>query len=479
MRIQKLLILLLITFFSVILFLSCHKYQQDDAYIFYTYARNIAEGNGYVFNLGEKINATTSPLYTLLLAGFYFVLSSLINGLSVPIIGELIGAVSIWLSAFLLYKIFLLFRKERLAILAPIFFLVNPLFRNGSGMESFLVIVLILASMYYLFLKNEELSALFAALAVLSRFDALIFLLVLLIWYIYVEKKIPEVISILIFISVVISWFIFSKYYFGAFLPTSVSIKLQQEKLNFYGTGLIFLKGFLRIFPGGTAIFFLFLAALITSVAIIFIRNRKIFFEPPVVIMVCWLVLYFFIYSFILNPPPYPWYYTPFILLFTVLFTLAANEIYLMIKRRYAFIAFLLFVLAAGIILPVKLMRGPFTPKYQVYTRAAEFLNLNAAPGSSVMIDEIGIFGYFYSKGKVIDAFGLINPQSAERLLQKDYTWTIINYKPDYIITDYPITPAYIDIKNMPQVKDYYKTKIILSKGNQVVIHQKENDFNE
>ena len=33
----------------------------DDAYIFYTYARNIATGQGYVFNPGERILGTTSP----------------------------------------------------------------------------------------------------------------------------------------------------------------------------------------------------------------------------------------------------------------------------------------------------------------------------------------------------------------------------------------------------------------------------------
>lgn len=42
--------------------------QQDDSYIFYSYARNLANGYGYVFNIGERVNATMSPLYTILLA---------------------------------------------------------------------------------------------------------------------------------------------------------------------------------------------------------------------------------------------------------------------------------------------------------------------------------------------------------------------------------------------------------------------------
>jgi hypothetical protein len=40
----------------------------DDAYITYRYALNIAHGHGFVYNPGEFVLGTTTPLYTLLLA---------------------------------------------------------------------------------------------------------------------------------------------------------------------------------------------------------------------------------------------------------------------------------------------------------------------------------------------------------------------------------------------------------------------------
>ena len=40
----------------------------DDAYIFYRYAQHIADGDGLVYNLGERVEGFTSPLWTLLLA---------------------------------------------------------------------------------------------------------------------------------------------------------------------------------------------------------------------------------------------------------------------------------------------------------------------------------------------------------------------------------------------------------------------------
>jgi hypothetical protein len=42
--------------------------QYDDAYITYRYALNLASGNGYVFNVGERLNSASSTLFTLLLS---------------------------------------------------------------------------------------------------------------------------------------------------------------------------------------------------------------------------------------------------------------------------------------------------------------------------------------------------------------------------------------------------------------------------
>jgi arabinofuranosyltransferase len=41
----------------------------DDAYITFRYARSISQGQGFSYNPGEHVQGTTTPLYTLLLAG--------------------------------------------------------------------------------------------------------------------------------------------------------------------------------------------------------------------------------------------------------------------------------------------------------------------------------------------------------------------------------------------------------------------------
>src|SRR5262249_54449789 len=47
----------------------------DDSYITFRYSRNIVTGNGFVYNPGERVLGTTTPTFTLLMAGI-----SLITG---------------------------------------------------------------------------------------------------------------------------------------------------------------------------------------------------------------------------------------------------------------------------------------------------------------------------------------------------------------------------------------------------------------
>src|SRR4051812_32934819 len=61
----------------------------DDAYITYRYARNLAEGNGFVFNLGERVQSTTTPLLTILLA-----LGAVI-GIDIPLMAFLLTPLSL------------------------------------------------------------------------------------------------------------------------------------------------------------------------------------------------------------------------------------------------------------------------------------------------------------------------------------------------------------------------------------------------
>ncbi|NJM08474.1 hypothetical protein HC891_23265 [Candidatus Gracilibacteria bacterium] len=53
---------------SSVLFTYLAARGYDDPYITFRYAQNLAEGAGYVYNVGERVQSTTTPLFTVLLA---------------------------------------------------------------------------------------------------------------------------------------------------------------------------------------------------------------------------------------------------------------------------------------------------------------------------------------------------------------------------------------------------------------------------
>ena len=69
----------------------------DDAYITFRYARNLVEGAGFVYNPGERVLGTTTPLYTLLMAGLPLVTGSRDSPALALAVNALFGALSVGL----------------------------------------------------------------------------------------------------------------------------------------------------------------------------------------------------------------------------------------------------------------------------------------------------------------------------------------------------------------------------------------------
>lgn len=63
---------LIFTFIVILL-----SWQSDDAYHAYIMARNLVEGNGFVYNIGERATASSCPLFTLVIAAGYFLIRNM------------------------------------------------------------------------------------------------------------------------------------------------------------------------------------------------------------------------------------------------------------------------------------------------------------------------------------------------------------------------------------------------------------------
>jgi hypothetical protein len=115
-------------------------YTQDDVYITYTYSRNLAEGNGLVFNPGEYIQGTTTPLWALSMAGVYIFTPDLQTA------GNVLCGLLLLLTLFITYHLTIntLSLPARLLLLCGI--ASAPLFYLAYGMETMLYCAVLAAA---------------------------------------------------------------------------------------------------------------------------------------------------------------------------------------------------------------------------------------------------------------------------------------------------------------------------------------------
>lgn len=458
--------IVLISVILCVLFTGYFNFRQDDAYIFYTYAKNIADGNGYVFNIGEKVNATTSPLYTLLLAFIYLLIKPVFPD-SLVFAGSFISTASLILILYSIKKI--ICDEDKFLLFALIMFSM-PMLKFGFGMETFLNLALIVYSVY-LFTKNKfNLASVFAGLSVLARMDSILFVAVIFFCYLYKHRNLPPISSFIIFILIIAPWFIFSKFYFDSFLPTTIAVKLSQQEFDMHGTGLIFLKGFIYAIPGTYLSFTVLAFGFLISMIVLSRKKINVIHNEGLKIVFLWSSALFITYAFVLNAPPYQWYYTPFSIPLTILFTFVLSHLLNRILLRRIVIVFLF---CFSCVLPVKNIVEGYNPKYIYYTEAAEWLNKNTPEAALVGVDEIGILGYYYKNGKLVDALGLITPEVASHLAKRDFGWYLKQYSPDYIVNDYPFVQKHAGGKEDIFQQNYEVIKVFESRKEKIAVYKK------
>ena len=137
----------------------------DDAYITFRYAENIAAGHGFVYNQGEHVLGSTTPLFCLLLAFFR------ILGVRIFLAADIINLVSAGLSAMLVYAIVRDCKGWGVALMSAFLFALFPHFwmNLATGMETMFTMFLCLLVVWLDLQKKPVLFGIAAGLLVLSR----------------------------------------------------------------------------------------------------------------------------------------------------------------------------------------------------------------------------------------------------------------------------------------------------------------------
>jgi hypothetical protein len=213
----------------------------DDSYITYRYARDILAGQGFVFNPDERVLGTTTPLYTALM-----VLSGALSGgtqAPFPQIAMLVNAFADGIVCLLLLRIgkrlgfrFASYGAALVWAIAPF----SVTFAIG-GLETSLFVLLLVGTACAHLEGHHNLTMLLAALALLTRPDALIFIGLLgldRLWQVVQEQRQKRLstsrllVELLVFLVPTASWLIFAYFYFGSPLPHSIAAKTLAYRLS-------------------------------------------------------------------------------------------------------------------------------------------------------------------------------------------------------------------------------------------------------
>ncbi|MEW6413236.1 MAG: hypothetical protein AB1483_12320 [Candidatus Zixiibacteriota bacterium] len=398
---------ILIFFAAVATRLAYHwltGFTADDAFITFRYAENIAFGKGFVYNEGERVLGTTTPLFTLLL--------SLLAVLRItPLHASLfISLVSSGLTAAIIYRFALGLRFTRFAEIPAILYILWPrsLAADTCGMETALFTMLVTASFYYQHKRLFFYSVALATLSAVTRPEGLLALALVAAGACLNDRR-NRMSYIVVPMALIVPWLLFSKFYFGSVVPHAITAKLalySRFGSDGYLNSLLQLMGWHN--PAGwivTAAFFVGAWWL----------NRKqnagwleIFWVCGLIVFLTFTKTHIFFWYVVPIYPMYLLFASAAAPLISERFNWSHGRIRLVVPVSSVVIAALLIV---AVIPKVEYYRTFQLQMDSVHKQIGLYLYSHAdRKNDSAALEDIGYAGY-YSKMRILDRDGLVSPQ--------------------------------------------------------------------
>jgi len=465
----------------------------DDAFITFRYARNLLAGDGFVYNAGERVLGTTTPLYTLLMAS----LAAFTGGTQAPfpILALLVNALADAGTCLLLWQLGKRINAERVGIAAALIWAVAPYsvtFAIG-GLETSLYVFLLTAAVWAYVTRCHKLSSLCAALALLTRPDALILILPLAavrLLGLVLHKILDRLRSnkavaflrnfgmdnpapltwqeVLAFVLPVAVWGGFAWIYFGSLIPHSMTAKLITYHLAPASAFIRLIQHYTTPFMEDT----LLGSAAAVSIGLIlypflFIVGARRAWKGDrnLLVWIAYPWLYFITFA-LPNPLLFRWYLTPPLPAYFFFILLGLDQILtsIFIREKASLApphpAWRTWVVTALlIILPliptlsewqIHPDHGPGRPAPEMafiklellYRQAADYLAPQLNSNTVLAAGDVGVLG-FYTPARILDTVGLNSPVSLN-YYPLDDRYYVINYaiptnlildqKPDFVV---------------------------------------------
>ena len=225
--------------FIGLVFLAWHnRFIQDDAFISFRYARNLVEGNGLVWNPGERVEGYTNFLWTVMIAG------GMKLGLDPVVFTQILGLICFALTLIFTHKLARLLVSPNWALLTMLLLGTNYSFSAYAtgGLETQLQALIFTVTMYLLFgvMREERKYSIMAIISLLlsagllTRLDSAILAAVvipIIVYQLLKEKSgmqvkvAKELLLVIPLVAIISIWFAWKLSYYGDILPNTYYAK--------------------------------------------------------------------------------------------------------------------------------------------------------------------------------------------------------------------------------------------------------------
>jgi hypothetical protein len=416
-------ILLLPVLFSLFVHLRGDILPYDDAFITFRYAKNLLDGNGPVFNIGERVYGYTSPVYLMWISA----LGALFRGVPLPTLATYGNAA--WFVAAGLMVFLYVWRVTARPLLAASVgsaVLVQPALLQIShgAIESSMLTAFLFATLTAAVQRSAGTAGLLAGIATLTRPEAVV-LLPLAIARFWGDRTAVMRVVWSFGLSVGM-WALFAWWYYGTPVPLPVIAKATPlypiaplTALHDLANALVTAMTPLRDLDGAA----MWVATLVVLFPLLFAigrpvsRHRGGWMAPAALLAVLGLYAAG-------NPLVFQWYWAP--LLCTAIVSAALGWAACFSFRAPAAAIVVVASLAVQLVFaytdPATGFNEPFfsrddaeLQRIVAYRAVAERLNVVARRSDVVAAPEVGALG-FYFEGTIRDACGLVSPQALKYL---------------------------------------------------------------
>lgn len=445
----------------VLLFaIAQHNSFPDDVFITLRFARNLSEGHGLVFNVGQHYLGTSGPGYAILLGLF----GKVVGENNLPLVAECLAGLAIFLTSM---GLFIGFNRKgwgMFGFTAGLLYIVLPFTRTANGFEVLLQIACIVWGYHLYWVSRDEQkpgywSALLVALGMFFRPDGVIWFLPLVAhsWFTSYQsysssvrqltlkakflaaaqtfpRKETTTAAIVLVIGELLVWLTS-----GMFLPVTFGAKVAQKISTDWDTFLVGGGKWILEITRSNQLMVWLVCLTILGLAMVgygVLTKRNLL----VGLLLTGVTLHFTLYS--LRLPSYGWYYAPEGLGSALLISLTIHYGYKLATRFSAQLAafFLIVVTWYGIQLVlvqrqvVEAMHNAManSEKIRVYNSFGCWLKDHTAPNASVGLCEVGIIGWV-SKRPIVDQFFLVSPGDIDSIGRHIYDKSFKDSQPTYI----------------------------------------------